>query len=126
LFDFQTLKIYFTFFLILFKNYSYICSMEITDKQFTEACEIVRTYLGLKNPQDKVEEEIKLKPIEFVKFLSSDVSLGDDLSPPQTWKYVDLVVKNYTLDGLDIMLAYDNDKYNNGVLYLGRYNDGVK
>jgi|LakMenEpi03Aug12_release.lakeMendotaPanAssembly.Ray.scaffolds.fasta_scaffold02274_20 hypothetical protein len=101
--------------------------MEITDEQFTEACEIVRTYLGLKNPQDKVEEEKKLKPIEFIKFLSSDVSLGDDPSPPQTWKHVDLIVKDYTTDGLDIMLAYDDDKYKHyGALYLGHYNDGIK
>ncbi|MCA6445454.1 MAG: hypothetical protein IM600_18650 [Bacteroidetes bacterium] len=76
---------------------------------------------------EEPKEVKQLKPIEFVKFLSSDIISGDDPSPPQIWRHVDLVVKNYTTDGLDIMLAYDDDKYKyDGALYLGHYNDGVK
>ncbi len=76
---------------------------------------------------EEPKEVKQLKPIEFVKFLSSDISLGDDPSSPHTWKHVDLIVKNYTIDGLDVMLAYDDDKYKyDGALYLGHYNDGVK
>jgi len=70
-------------------------------------------------------EEKKLKPIEFVYFLSGDFGLFGNPKPPSTWKHVDLVIKNYTLEGFDLMVGYDVDKHN-GILYLGHYNDGVK
>ncbi|MCA6445456.1 MAG: hypothetical protein IM600_18660 [Bacteroidetes bacterium] len=98
--------------------------MEITDEQFIKACEIVRTYLGLKNPQDKVEEEKKLKPIEFVVFFDGFKTLTNVSESPRNFTNIELFCREYE-GGLDIMLAYDDDR-SRGRVYLGHYNDGVK
>jgi hypothetical protein len=74
---------------------------------------------------EEPKEVKQLKPIEFVKYLSSDISLDSETTLPSSWKHVDLVIKDYTTDGLDVMLTYDNDK-DCGALYLGHYNDGIK
>jgi hypothetical protein len=47
------------------------------------------------------------------------------ISNPKHWPYVELVCRNY-FPGVDIMFAYDNpSQRNEGLLYLGQFNDGV-
>jgi len=67
-------------------------------------------------------EDVKpKKKIEFVKLLAVD---GDWVEDNNTsWTNITLICLDYTLDGLDLMYAYDKDS-NDGVLYLGHFNDG--
>jgi hypothetical protein len=68
-------------------------------------------------------EKKELKPIEFVKYLSSDSEFMSNCSNPQKYKNIELISKNYFKE-CDLMFAYDYDR-EYGVLYLGHFNDGV-
>lgn len=71
------------------------------------------------------KEEKKLKPIEFVKFLSRKLSLEDQPTyGAKDWDNVELICKRYTTK-YDLMFVYDDNDRENGILYLGHFNDGV-
>lgn len=77
-------------------------------------------------------EKKKGKPIEFVSYLDSDTEINfkeEDLCKPSQWDNVALITKKHNGVGMDLMLAYDNSMFKNGVLheavlYLGHWNDG--
>ena len=69
------------------------------------------------------------KPIEF--FTRLDVADSDDAevnvvsSKPHHWNYIELISKNYS-PNLDLLFAYnDADDRGEGILIIGRWNDGV-
>ena len=74
------------------------------------------------------KDESAKKPIEFFSFIN--VANRDDVraempSAPCSWKYIELICKNYT-SSLDLMFAYNHaDRRSSGVLMIGRWNDGV-
>lgn len=73
------------------------------------------------------KEEKKLKPIEFVKFLSGRLIIEDqpiDGDTASSWENVELICKSYTTK-YDLMFVYDDDDRDSGILYLGHFNDGV-
>jgi len=68
-------------------------------------------------------EKKELKPIEFVKYLDSDFKFSSGCSKPQRFKNIELISKNYFI-GYDLMFAFGEDR-NQGILYLGHFNDGI-
>ena len=74
------------------------------------------------------KDESAKKPIEFFSFIN--VAKRDDVraempSAPCSWKYIELICKNYAPD-LDLMFAYNSAaNRSSGVLMIGRWNDGV-
>jgi len=68
-------------------------------------------------------EKKELKPIEFLKYLGYYLEFNSICSKPKDFKNIELICKNY-FNKCDLMFAFDEDR-NNGVLYLGHFNDGV-
>ena len=69
------------------------------------------------------------KPIEFFTHIhlidSDDVSVENVETLPCKWNYIELICKDYA-PNLDLMFAYDDaDRRGNGLLIIGRWNDGV-
>lgn len=69
------------------------------------------------------------KPIEFFSLLnvvdSLDVDANIVTSKPHQWNYIELICKNYS-PNLDLLFAYnDADDRGEGILIIGRWNDGV-
>jgi len=69
------------------------------------------------------------KPIEFLSLISiigrDDVDVETASSNPCGWKNIELICKNYA-SNLDLLFAYnDADRRSDGVLFIGRWNDGV-
>lgn len=69
------------------------------------------------------------KPIEFFTHIhlidSDDVSVENVETLPCKWDYIELICKDYA-PNLDLMFAYnDADDRGNGILIIGRWNDGV-
>ena len=69
------------------------------------------------------------KPIEFFTHIhlidSDDVSVENVETLPCKWNYIELICKDYA-PNLDLMFAYDDaDHRGNGLLIIGRWNDGV-
>ena len=72
----------------------------------------------------KEPEKKKGKPIEFKKYLESDLKIvGRPLFNPSNYKTIEVIVRNYA-QNFDLFFAYNNIR-KNGVLYLGHYNDGI-
>lgn len=71
------------------------------------------------------ESNKKLKPIEFHKVLCCDSTFSncDGMIDPKAHKVIELISKKYS-DSFDVMFAHDGRRQN-GILYLGRFNDGV-
>ena len=69
------------------------------------------------------QEKSEKKQIELVKWLNN-FAMDDEWSPQQKWKNITLLQKRYSITEMDLMWAY-NDNPNDGVLYLGHWNDGV-
>ena len=65
----------------------------------------------------------ELKPIEFIQYLDYHFEFNSNCTKPQRFKNIELICRKY-LTGYDLMFAYDEDR-NQGVLYLGHFNDGV-
>lgn len=83
--------------------------------------------LGEAKPQKR------LKPIEFRSLLNCvEVNRSDEAivktseDKPSYYKYIELICCNYQA-GLDLMFAYNDpeDRGTTGVLYIGKFNDGV-
>lgn len=70
------------------------------------------------------KEEKKLKPIEFKQvLLATKFMFKDTDAKPNEYENVELICKRY--DGkMDLMFTYFNDR-DEGVLFLGHFNDGV-
>ena len=69
------------------------------------------------------------KPIEFFSLInvadSDDVDVDNTSSKPHAWNYIELICKDYA-PNLDLMFAYnDPDDRGEGLLIIGRWNDGV-
>ena len=74
------------------------------------------------------DNDIK-KPIEFFTNLNvlgiDDVEVETEPTMPCKWDYIELICKDYA-PNLDLMFAYDDaDDRGNGILIIGRWNDGV-
>jgi hypothetical protein len=69
-------------------------------------------------------EKKELKPIEFVKYLGSELKINSNPTEPKFWKNIELICRNYSSEPFDLMFAYDDNR-SGGVLYLGHFNDGV-
>jgi len=72
----------------------------------------------------------KRRSIEFVKGINADFSTSFTDMDPQDYEYVELVSRNYNQrdasESLDLMFAYDDpDDRGDGVLFIGRWNDGI-
>lgn len=69
----------------------------------------------------------KSRKIEFLELLTTQKTVITSLSEPRQWKNIELICQNYynsPSDGFDLMFAYDDDR-NKGVLFLGRFNEGI-
>jgi hypothetical protein len=77
------------------------------------------TILGQSEPKQK-----ELKPIEFkMKLSDTTTSLKEAILKPNRWDNIELIAFKY--NGVyDLMYAYDDNR-NEGLLYLGHFNDGV-
>ena len=69
------------------------------------------------------------KPIEFFTNLNvlgiDDVEVETEPAMPCNSNYIELICKDYA-PNLDLMFAYDDaDDRGNGILIIGRWNDGV-
>lgn len=78
--------------------------------------------IGEDTPQPKL-----LKPIELVKVIASHGEVYKTSANISTYKNIELICRNYTRDGLDLVFCYDNDRnnYSETSLFLCRWNDGV-
>lgn len=79
----------------------------------------------------EIKESKKLTPIKFERVLNNVGSIGalsaviEAGSSPGDYNYIELVCKNYQ-PGNDVMFAYNNPfRRENGMLYIGKWNDGV-
>ena len=75
------------------------------------------------------KDESAKKPIELFSFINvanrDDVRAGYAYPAPYSWKYIELICKNYA-PNLDLMFAYNSAaNRSSGVLMIGRWNDGV-
>lgn len=72
--------------------------------------------------------DTELKPITFeymVNFTEPrDNSLIEATDLPSDFDNIELISRDYQ-DDCDVMFAYDNDKRNDGILFFGKFNDGV-
>jgi hypothetical protein len=69
--------------------------------------------------------EVKKKPIEFEKALNINSEFKDTNTTPNKFKNIELICKSYSTSQFgDIMFAYNDNRYE-GILYLGKWNDGV-
>lgn len=69
------------------------------------------------------------KPIEFFSLISlidsNNVDVAVSSSKPHEWNYVELICKDYA-PNLDLIFVYINpDIRSDGLLIIGRWNDGV-
>jgi hypothetical protein len=77
----------------------------------------------LLNQSKQKDAPKKLKPIELVRIPNLNGGAGHIAeSRPAAWKHVMLLAEDF-LEGLDLIWATDSGE--NGVLYLGHWNDGV-
>jgi hypothetical protein len=63
--------------------------------------------------------------IKFQSFLNTNLIIDGGAYSPSSYKYIELICKDYAL-GFDLMFAYNdpNDR-SFGVLYIGHFNDGI-
>ena len=63
--------------------------------------------------------------IEFQSFLNTNLNINFGAHSPSSYKYIELICKDYA-HGFDLMFAYhDPNGRSFGVLYIGHFNDGV-
>lgn len=76
---------------------------------------------------EELETEGK-KKIEFFKCLENckgELKFGEIGCTPGSWNFLELVCRGY-MSGVDLIFAYDfEDQRHYGVLYTGKWNDGV-
>jgi|688.fasta_scaffold699562_2 hypothetical protein len=63
--------------------------------------------------------------IEFQSFLDTTLQIDFGAYSPSSYKYIELICKDYAL-GFDLMFAYNDPNGRScGVLYIGHFNDGI-
>lgn len=83
----------------------------------------------------KTESKLNLVPIEFHCSLNDldpysscvwrILRADDRIKIPHQYQYIELICKNYSM-GLDLMFAYtDPLNRSDGVMYAGKFNDGI-
>lgn len=66
------------------------------------------------------------KPIEFDYYIDGCLVSPSFVSLPSQFKYIELICKNYSNGGRDLMFAYnDPSNRNNGTLFIGHWNSGT-
>lgn len=70
------------------------------------------------------EVKIKLKKIEFVRFVGTN-GFGEGCLEPSAWGNVQLFKKGNKYDLYDLILAWNDNDPSDRMLYLGYWNDGV-
>jgi hypothetical protein len=71
-----------------------------------------------------------LKPIEFKHLLNYarpveySSSVITSQATPSEYEVIELICRNYET-GMDIMFAYNEGERKEGVMYFGKFNDGV-
>lgn len=79
------------------------------------------------------KSEPKKKPIEFKRLLGSSLVFFNSRGVPSDYENIILIARQYNYseeklkqnpDYLDLMFAFDEER-DNGVLYLGYFNDGT-
>ena len=77
----------------------------------------------LGTPQDENKPK---KKIEFTHYLDSSGFMQKGFcNDPKSFNHIELICKNYTQEGLDLMYAYREDRQTFKCLYLGHFNDGI-
>ena len=70
----------------------------------------------------------KYTKIKFIKVLTSSYEVakaGSEWSGPDSWNNIELICRGYA-DGMDLMFCYDDaDCREDGVLYIGYFNEGL-
>ena len=69
----------------------------------------------------------ELKKIEFFKGLTEKGVIDTDINQinPSEFNYIEVICLGYSND-FDLLFAYDDEnKRHYGILYLGKFNDGV-
>lgn len=77
---------------------------------------------------EKDQKNQKTKFIEVICYFNpANCSLKyEDIIDIGEWKFVELICRGYSKDGYDLMFAYDNPSERElGLLYLGKWNNGV-
>jgi hypothetical protein len=69
-------------------------------------------------------EKKELKPIEFIYTFSVQHGAEETKTKPKIFQNIEFICKDYAGFGFDLMFAYNEDR-NQGILYLGHFNDGV-
>lgn len=72
----------------------------------------------------ELNEQKKLKPIQFLHTLTESFSCTVAQNVPSDWKNIELIAKKYSNRKFDLMFAYDDNRIG-GCLYLGHFNDGI-
>lgn len=65
------------------------------------------------------------KPIEFLKSVDSAGVENTPSSKPSDYENIELIVKRNESHKPDVMLAYQDNKREYGVLFFGKWNDGI-
>jgi hypothetical protein len=69
-------------------------------------------------------EKKGLKPIEFKKYLDTDLTSYIPSTSPSDFENIELICKNYRGENIDLLFVYNDDR-RKGLLYLGYFNDGI-
>lgn len=74
-------------------------------------------------------KSIKLTPIVFERSLSASFNINKYINTnPNSFDYLELICKNYNQEQgdkkRDLIFAY-NDIRSEGILYIGKWNDGI-
>jgi len=73
--------------------------------------------------QDK--DPASLVKIEFKRLLCTGLIMERDSTNPANYNFIELIALDY-VDGYDLMFAYDDaSRRNEGLLFVGHFNDGI-
>ena len=70
--------------------------------------------------------KVATKKIQLIKCLQPTKDHFREIPiDPSTFKYIELISKNYTEKGEDLIFCHDGDRNIGGILFLGHFNDGI-
>lgn len=96
-----------------------------TIEQIETELEVLRNELKLLKAEAQTP---KKKPIRFAKAFNrnkDNVGLNHPQTEPKEWKNIELIAKAQSKDYYDVMFCFDKNR-NEGVVFLGHWNDGIK
>lgn len=67
----------------------------------------------------------RAKPIKFEHHINDIGVLTTSMASPESYSYVELICRNYSSQLGDMMYAYHDIDRRLGVVYFGKWNDGV-